>query len=54
LANKKVPEENRPMDKPHQQLFSWDAHMVKAQNTIIHAVICIAAINKKCTYCKVI
>jgi hypothetical protein len=43
LANKKMPEENRPMDKPHQHLFSWDAHMVKAQNTIIHAVICTAA-----------
>jgi hypothetical protein len=31
------------MDKPHQHLFSWDAHMVKAQNTIIHAVIYTAA-----------
>jgi hypothetical protein len=31
------------MDKPHQHLFSWDAHMVKAQNTIIHAVICTTA-----------
>jgi hypothetical protein len=31
------------MDKPHQHLFVWDAHMVKAQNTIIHVVICTAA-----------
>jgi hypothetical protein len=23
------------MDKPHQHLFSWDAHMLKAHNTII-------------------
>lgn len=28
------------MDKPHQHLIPWDAHMVKSQNSIIHTVVC--------------
>jgi hypothetical protein len=37
LANKKVQEENRPVDKPHQHFFFWVAHLVRAHDTISHA-----------------